>query len=456
MPVTYPAIPVNGILISAVDAPTFNDRAIYPLQAKEDLINAVPDFDITFDNDTKFLVNHHADPVGEWIRQVKQYMDMEIRTINYLMELEDWDLFVAVIRSTDIFQHTLWAGAEKVMNGEEVTEDESMRAEAVFACYEEIDREFGDRWSTKGTDRNMVVMSDHGFGMLHGHVCLNRVLADAGLLRFKQGRNRRSLRGYIGKKLRTHLSQKTRQKIKGLLGKGKSEERWRTYVDVLVADIDWSRTKVFSVGGFGSLFVNLKGHDPMGTVESEEERQAVLAENEAALSRITDPRDGRQMVSSFYRKEELCHGPYMSEIPDLVVDLRDWSYSPVIGTANELSEDEIIREPIKEWKQLAHSGTHRREGMLIVHGPDVVSAELGTARLVDVAPTIMNMMGLPVPSDFDGRLLTEALPGGKAMPVVGEEAMSETGEATGRKDGSAYTGTDEEEIRKRLSDLGYL
>src|SRR5665811_198804 len=59
VPVTYPAIPVNGILISGLDAPSFNDRSIYPLEFKERLLAAVPDFKITFENDAKYLVTHH-------------------------------------------------------------------------------------------------------------------------------------------------------------------------------------------------------------------------------------------------------------------------------------------------------------------------------------------------------------------------------------------------------------
>lgn len=453
VPVTYPAIPVNGILISGLDAPSFNDRSIYPLEFKERLLAAVPDFKITFENDAKYLVTHHKDPVRQWIRQAMAYLDMEMRVIDYLNQLEEWDLFVAVIRSTDIFQHTLWRDAEKIMEGTEFSAEELLRAEAVFACYEVIDQKLGELASAWGSERNIVIMSDHGFGRLHGQVCMNRVLANAGLLKFHPVSSRKRSRAYLGKKLRAHLPVQTKQKIKNFLGKGQADARWSSYVDVLVADIDWSQTRMCSIGGFGSLFINLKGRDPMGTVGSEAERQAVLAEAEAVLSELKDPRDGLPMVTELYRREELYHGPLITEIPDMVVNLRDWSYCPVVGTASELAEKAIIRPPVQEWKQLAHSGTHRREGILLLNGPEISHCDLGVAQMVDIAPTVMNLLDLPALEDWDGRILEDALGGGAARVVSGMEGYQQS--RTERRS-KVYSQEDEDEVRKRLEDLGYL
>lgn len=453
VPVTYPAIPVNGIMISGLDAPAFNERAIYPSEFRESLLAAIPDFKINYENDARFLVNHHDDPVREWIKRSLSYLDMEIRTINHLMNLEDWDLFVAVIRSTDIFQHTLWGDAEKVIAGDDVSEEELMRAEAVFSCYEAIDRQLGQSgadWLSKG---NLVVISDHGFGRLRGHVCVNRVLAEAGLLKFRP-RGGSKYKRMLKDRLAAHFSLESKRKIKRFLGRKRSEERWLSYVDSLVADIDWSRTRICAIGGFGCLFVNQKGLHPLGMVDGEAEREAVLAETEAALSELRDPGDGKPMISGFFRKEDLFHGPLMSEMPDLVINLRNWSYCPVIGTARELAEEAIIRPPIQEWKQLAHTGTHRREGILLMHGPDIASGRLGVAQMVDVAPTIMSLLGLPPLDDWDGKVLEDALLGGSTPAArKSHDYMIKEENKTSER---AYTDEDEEEVRRRLEDLGYL
>ncbi|MBI5870719.1 MAG: alkaline phosphatase family protein [Actinobacteria bacterium] len=453
VPVTYPAKPVNGILISGMDAPSFDDQAIYPLEKKESFLAAVPNFKISTEIDIKYLANHSPQPAADYIEMLTSHLDMEIKAINHLMGLEDWDLFVGVIRSTDSFQHIFWKDTEKVIKGEPVSPEEAQRAEAVFNCYKVIDRELGKTWSSWSADRNLIFMSDHGFGKLRSDICLNRVLEDAGLLKFLPGSRRNRSRDYFKKVLQDRMTVETRKKIKRLLGKDNTDKRWHLFVDSLVADIDWSRTRISSIAQHGCLFVNLKGRDPMGIVAGEAERQAVLSEAEAALSQLVDPEDGVPVVSDFYRKEELYNGPLMKTMPDMVVNMRNWSYRGITSTAIELAEKSIFRSQATEWKQLGHTGTHRLEGMLIMGGPDIADGEIGTVQMVDVAPTIMRLMGLPSLREWDGHALEQALDM-DAPDLAAENEFIQADVKAG--DDQVYSQEDEEEIRKRLENLGYL
>jgi len=202
------------------------------------------------------------------------------------------------------------------------------------------------------------------------------------------------------------------------------------------------------------MFVNLKGRFPLGTVAGEAERQAVLAEAEAALYELKHPEDGLPMVTEIYRKEDLYSGPLIDEIPDLIINMRDWSYNPIIGTTAELAKEAIIRPPIQEWKELAHTGAHRREGILILNGPDISSADLGEAQMVDVAPTIMNLLDLPSFANWDGKVLQAALCGGKHD--VTEDVDTYKKSMKREPTDEVYSEEDEEAVRRRLEDLGYL
>jgi predicted AlkP superfamily phosphohydrolase/phosphomutase len=237
VPVTYPAAAVNGILVSGMDAPSFDDQAIYPLEEKDSFLAAVPDFKVSNDIDTRYLLAHHKNPVEDYIGQLKEHLRMEIRAIDYLMGREDWDLFAGVIRSTDMFQHIFWRDVEKVIAGAGVTTEERARAEAVFDCYETIDRELGESWAGWCSDRNLVFMSDHGFGELRSDVCINRVLADAGLLKFHERSASARSRQQLTRRLKARLPQKARRRIKRLLGEDDRGQRWNQFVDSLVADI---------------------------------------------------------------------------------------------------------------------------------------------------------------------------------------------------------------------------
>lgn len=453
VPVTYPAVPVNGILISGMDAPSFDDQAIYPLEQKSSFLAAVPDYKVSTEIDIKYLANHSHNPAAEYIEMLKSHLDMEIRAMNYLMGLEDWDLFFGVIRSPDSFQHIFWKDAEMVIKGEPVSTNGFMRAEAVFNCYEAIDSELGKTWSSWGKDRNIIFMSDHGFGRLRSDICLNRVLADSGLLEFLPRSGRKRSREYVKKLLQEHLTLEARQKIKYLLGRDDTDKRWHLFVDALVADIDWSRTRISSIAQYGCLFVNLKGRDPLGIVAGESERLAVLNEAESVLSQLKDPEDGVPVVSRFYRKEELYSGPMMQAMPDIVINMRNWSYRGISSTAIELAEESIFRSLSSDGNPLAHTGTHRLEGMLILGGPDIKAADIGTVQMVDVAPTIMRLLGLPAPQDWDGQVLEAALGEDAAGPAGEEAAYQIEGQV---EEDQVYSREDEEEIRKRLENLGYL
>lgn len=453
VPVTYPAAPVNGILISGMDAPSFDDQAIHPLEQKDSFLAAIPDFKISNDIDAKYLITHSRNPVGRFIGQLREHLRMELRTIDYLMGLEDWDLFTAVIRSTDSFQHVFWKDVARVISGAEVTAAERERAEAVFDCYETIDRELGDKWESWCSDRNLIFMSDHGFGELRSDVCLNRLLADAGLLSFHQRGSGGRQRQYLIGRLKAHLPRGARQKIKRLLGRDATGQRWHKFVDSLVADIDWSRTRIYAIAQHGCLYVNLKDRDPLGTVSGEAERQEVLAETEAALSRLRDPDDGEPVITEFYRKEELFEGPLSHTMPDMVINMRDWSYRGIYSTRVELAGEDIFRPQAREWQELGHTGAHRREGILMLSGPDIVAADLGAVRMVDVAPTIMALLELPPHDDWDGEALTPILGDGISRPGADAPAYRTRAQDEGDP---TYSAEEEEEIRKRLENLGYL
>lgn len=452
VPVTYPAEPVDGILISGMDAPRFDSQAIYPGEYRETLLAAIPEFTIETPLNARNLVNTHPDPVGECIRNYENYLDLQTKVVRHLMEREDWDLFTAVIRSPDVYQHVFWGDVEKVMERpEQASASELRKAESVFSCYEKIDHELGEVWSKWGSDRNLVVMSDHGFGLLHREVCVNRVLADAGLLKFRQKslgkRSKEFLFGQISNRMPEKMQHKITRKLHG--------EEGLILIDRLVADVDWSKTRLYSVGPHGCMYVNLAGREPMGIVKGEEERQAVLAEAQAALSAIKDPRDNKVVFTELHRREDIYSGPYVAEMPDMVTVMRNNSYRGISNTRVELSEKPIFRSPLPEMKELAWTGCHRREGMLLMHGPDIAHSDLGSAEMVDIAPTVMEMMGLPAHNDWDGAPLEHAFKKARGARQPADGQIYER-QRCDQDTGSVYSEEDEDEVRKRLQDLGYI
>ncbi len=155
-------------------------------------------------------------------------------------------------------------------------------------------------------------------------------------------------------------------------------------------DIDWERTKAYSRGNFGQLFLN---HEL-----SDEERGAVKDRVREVLLDLEDPETGENVIEEVYDKEELYHGSRTDSAPDMVFMTRDLKYMP--ARHFEFGSKEIITdEPVR-------NGHHRMNGIFYLKGPGVKEGEeLEGLSIVDVAPTVIHAFGLPVPEDMDGEVV---------------------------------------------------
>jgi arylsulfatase A-like enzyme len=96
------------------------------------------------------------------------------------------------------------------------------------------------------------------------------------------------------------------------------------------------------------------------------------------------------------------------------------------------------------------SSSHRMNGILIAAGPAIQrGAQIQGASLTDLAPTILYLLGLPIPPDLDGRVLTEVLVDSRPVEYGGIAASG-----PGALEG--YSDEEAEQVTERLRDLGYI
>jgi hypothetical protein len=122
--------------------------------------------------------------------------------------------------------------------------------------------------------------------------------------------------------------------------------------------------------------------------------------------------------------------------------MQDETYVP-LGTAdfpnNTVAEDAI-----------GNTGDHRYNGILLMAGRGVKHLDLTTASLMDIAPTILHLLGVPVPKDMDGKVLVQALSDDLQDVTYTDAADTTSASASG------YTPEEEAEMMQHLQDLGYL
>jgi predicted AlkP superfamily phosphohydrolase/phosphomutase len=165
-----------------------------------------------------------------------------------------------------------------------------------------------------------------------------------------------------------------------------------------------------------------------------------------ALSALVDPRSGCTIVRAVYRREELYHGPYVENLPDLIVVLQ-----PEYAAMTSLADRSVVVPAAYRLR----SGDHRDEGILMISGPQIIPGRLATApTLTDLTPTILHLLEIPPSHQLDGRVLTEAFPEDwlQRHPLRAPQAT----EAATVLQPFEYTPEEQAAIQHRLEQLGYL
>jgi predicted AlkP superfamily phosphohydrolase/phosphomutase len=415
IPTTYPPEPVDGFMISGFLSPGPESEWAYPPELKQELLTELGAFMLA--PDERYRSTRWLD---RFLDDLAASVENRTQAALYLMRTKPWDLFTVVYWDTDMVQHETWRLLDPSHPRHDPDEAAASR-DKILAFHHKVDADVGRLLAQAGPDTVVVVMSDHGFGPVHSFFLTNNWLASTGLLQFKQGPRTALKRGLF----RMGFTPLKMFRIAKTLGLGKLRKRVRfqqksgilNRVFLSFEDVNWSRTSAFSIGSFGQVYVNLAGVRPQGIVQPGREYELLVERIKQEALALRDPRTGEPLVERVYAREEIYSGPYTDRTPDLIVQPRSWEYM-AFGHA-DFGSNRLV-EPI-----IGLSGHHRPDGVLILTGPGVrAGMQLEGANIMDLTPTVLHAMGLGVPSDMDGRVLSEAFepasPG--AQPVKHTQA----------------------------------
>ena len=262
-----------------------------------------------------------------------------------LLNNEPWDVAMLVFGSTDIGSHALWRFMDESHPQHDPDAPEQVK-NALRRVYEAVDAEIGRLLDAVPADTTVIVMSDHGFGPLHYTVNLNLLLMDAGLMHLKNAPITR-LKAWL---FRRGITPKTIYRMLEKvnlhhLAARVSKERRNAVVSQFLSynDVDWARTKAFSMGHVGQIYINNKDVHPQGSVEPGHEvwevQQAVLD----ALNTLRHPITGEKIVDRVVLREQEFTGPHAASGPDiqLIIDGYRCISFPLFATTPELFTEQI-------------------------------------------------------------------------------------------------------------------
>lgn len=449
IPLNYPPHAVNGWLISWMDAPGVDGTFTYPERLAKEIKDNVGEYIMT--------VSFHVS-LEEYIRQINRMIENRSAVTRYLMDAHPWDFMITLFSATDYVQHAFWKFMDKTHPG--YTEEGAKKfGSVILDVYQRVDRELGLILDKLDDSTTVFIMSDHGAGPLRKVVNLNKWLEINGYLTFRGGEkgnggiHERFRKGLLS--LFTALKRKLPDPVKASLKRHMPEIRDKLESYLFASSIDWHRTRAFSVGAYGNICLNVKGREPEGIVEGGAECESLLSEISRKLLELKNPDSGEQVVEKVHRREELYSGRFTDRAPDLIVQWTDYAYHSRqrFGEAENTLFLDAQAMPLS---QLEMNGFHKLNGIVMARGQGIKkNVEIKGASILDLAPTILYILGLPIPDTMDGRVLTdiftEDYQATKTLRLTKQETVK--GDAEGEH---LYSDDEEETIKDRLRGLGYI
>jgi len=431
VPLTYPPEPVNGFLVSGMLTPNKRVEYTHPPSLKQELEEIAEGYVIDVDIMETSRDLSTVEGTKSLISELKEATNKRTKAAVHLWRRTRPAFFIVFYEMPDRIQHGLWRSAD--LSFPLTSEADQLKRELVLSSFAALDRAIGEWIDLADPQTTIILISDHGFCPQKSRLYLNRWLAEKGFLRYKP-----SVLG-VREGLR-----RTARHLKRFMPRP-----WfmRTRGLVDAASIDWQHTLAYAgMPTEFAIYVNLKGREPRGVVPPGEVYRSLCERIKRALLELEAPQSGQRVVKRVFLREEAYQGPYVEAAPDILFQLEPGYLATHTSTPGDFIQDVSFEG----------RGCHAMEGILVAAGPHVRKAEeIAKARIIDLAPTILHIMGLPVPKDMDGQVLTELFTPAfqKRHPVTFDEGKSKE---EGRLEKSVYSPKEEAEIEERLRGLGYL
>ena len=444
MPMLWPPWPINGFMICGMGAPSFEENFTYP----DDLGKKLWDQTGRYIGDVLWTT-YEDERIGEFMDELMLHERQRYDIATDLLARDDWDVFVMVFTGLDRLQHRTWDVLDRVAGNGQETDDPVARR--VIEYMKVLDDYVGKLMEQSGEETTTVVMSDHGFGPCSKAIEVNNLLHELGYLKYnapdpKQPKGGGGAMGGVKRVMKAlGLNKQRVMKIAEVLGV--DPYKYLERASRAIGRIDWENTRAFCYSIDG-IYLNLKGRERFGIVEPGNEAEALIGEISRRLIDFKDPETGKQIFHAVKRKEDLYNGPLLEQAPDLIFTDYDRSYHCHFSLFQGNDDLSIFSVPH------GRLGSHREDGVLMLHGPGVKKGmRLDRANIVDIAPTVLGILGLARPDYFDGRLLTEAFRDGWLSEETDGAAGPKGSPSDRRGDLSKQEG---DLIAERLRGLGYI
>ncbi len=349
VPMTYPPKPVNGCMVTCFMTPDTKCDYTYPHELKAEVESVSNGYIL----DVEEFRSDNKDPI---LKTIYDMTEKRFRLTRHFIRSKEWDFFMVVEMGTDRIHHAFW----KYFDVEHPLHiPGSQYEDAILNYYKYLDDEIGETLKLLSNDTLIFIVSDHGAKKMVGGICINEWLIQNGYMKLVQ---------YPSESM--------------------------PFNKLIV---DWENTMVWGEGGYyGRIFMNVKGREPRGVIAPQHYEHF---RNEL-IQKLEDLRDehGRNINTKVFKPEDIyteCNGIP----PDLIVYYGDLFWRSIGSVGNRTiwaSENDTGPD----------DANHSQYGIFIMrNGRGQYGVRREGVTLYDVAPTILDYMGVKVPEDMEGKAL---------------------------------------------------
>ncbi len=381
---------------------------------------------------------------GQSISRLQQWLETGIarrgKICRHLFESDNYDFLLTVFGEAHAAGHYMWHLNEPShpLYGKQVTAGNNL----LLSVFKAIDKAIADIIAAATPDTSVVVFSAHGMQNNNLDVTSTFFLAEllyrwnfpakVGFSGHPNGVNQPPSSGWAAQRrwyqqlwgqkqdtnpvtrlLRSQMPTKAHRiwdKVTARLGQRATSDFVSPYtLQNTGGDFNWqpatwykpvwSKMKAFALPSFseGYIRINLKGREPNGLVDPAD-YDAVCDEIIEQLEQLRDSRAGTPIVQQVIRTRTHATQPD-DGLPDADLIVM-WNEDHVADVVDSPTLGSIGPVPYQR------SGSHTPNGFLLMNGPRVEAGQptqMGSA--LDLAPTLLDLMGAPIPSYFEGHSL---------------------------------------------------
>ena len=353
VPGTYPPPEVRGDLVSCFLTPDpRKNEFTFPQGLRQEIEELVGQYEVD-------VRNFRSDDRDRILSEIYNMTEQRFSVARHLLETRDWDFFVMVEIGVDRIHHAFWRWTDPSHPRYEANH---RYQDVIRDYYHYLDDQIGELLEAFDEETTVLIVSDHGAQSMEGAVCVNEWLMREGYLVL-------------------------------------SEQPDGT-IPFAKAKVDWAKTTAWGEGGYYCrLCLNVAGREPNGLVRPED-YERVRSELIEKLEALPGP-DGQSIGTRVYRPEDLWR-EQKGIPPDLIVYFGNlaWRSAGSLGHGNIYTFENDTGPD---------DANHAPDGICIVAGPEIPNEHRLDLKIFDIAPTVLSLFDLPVPTNMLGHAMVTPL-----------------------------------------------